>query len=333
MRKIAFILILFFSNFIYSQDVVSFNGSFEKENKEVILQIAYEDQKTFYPSDKISLKFTIKNDSPNNYHFKLSDNKVFNLNLSVMGLDNQVLPQSTKFAVLSSYNKVILYRNVTILPGEEFSFTQDLSNYKKLKEGVYIISATFFPLLNTNAENRKFKLISNNLALSVKPEFLKTGSNLNNDELEKNIIEKLLPVNIPPDKVILYMLNAKLAGNMEKFFLYLNLEDLYTMNPKNKFTYKSLSESARFKVIDNFKKEIWNDSIGEFISLTPINFKIINTTYTQSEATVIVKQSYKISNNSRYLESKKVTYKLIKDNNIWKVVSYEVLNLNNELIE
>lgn len=323
MKRAILIYGLFLSSIIFSQTNNLGN---------VTLEINYDKEDVFYPNDYIPIRITIKNNSAETYRFKLAENKTFNTEVNVYGLDNKALVESDKFSSLKSYENPILYREVSILPGEEFSFVQNLSDYREIKEGVYVVSAKFYPNLNVDTITRKSVLESNKLALSVKPAFLKgdTGAKYS-EELKRNIVERLKQLNMPPDEVVTYLIKARIENNREKFFLYLDAESLYTKNTRAAYIYKRQSEDGRTKILNQYKDQLWASEINDDISMVPMDYEVVSTSYSGVQAEVIVRQTYKFS--PKYIEAKRFTYHLDKRDNIWIINGYEVLNLGNKLIE
>ena len=60
---------------------------------------------------------------------------------------------------------------------------------------------------------------------------------------------------------------------------------------------------------------------------TPYTFEITNTSYTKDKATVIVYAKFKLPD---YVENKKYIYHLEKNDLIWYITTYEVMNLGTE---
>jgi hypothetical protein len=126
------------------------------------------------------------------------------------------------------------------------------------------------------------------------------------------------------------MLKARMANQWSKFFLYINLEELYINNAlkggPNRDQFNRLSEADKRMKIDAYKKRIMDYRVEGDLIILPHSFKIMETNYTPFRATVTVEQVYQ---HPDYSELRTYKYSLKRsDNNVWEITDYEVTNKN-----
>ncbi|MDR1317804.1 MAG: hypothetical protein LBK13_13140 [Spirochaetales bacterium] len=291
---------------------------------DIDFSIRYYNKKIYYPESDIELKITLLNKTPSVYHFRLSDNRVFSIDFDVKDMANQSLQPYPKFIIDRNSNQPVYFREISIEPGEEFSFTLNLKEFVRLENsGMYTIQARFYPQLFTSGQTSPYKS-SNELPLSVRPSVV--GMEAVQDRIDQESGEILKSFPLPPDQVVSYFLSARQQAQWEKFFLYLDIESLYRSLPGSS-GYRNMSEAQRIETLRKFRNDLKNDLIDNDIIVIPSDFEIIKTTYTPIEATVDVIQKY---NYAGYREVKLFKYYLTKRDSIWIIYNYEVQNRGTE---
>jgi hypothetical protein len=285
--------------------------------------IQFWDQKIYYQGDDVWIKATIANGTPNVYRFRLADNRMFSIDFDIRDLGNQAIRPSETFTAVLAENKPVFARDVTILPGEDFSFVERLNNYRHLGSGVFMVSASFMPELR--GQSHQAVLQSNRLSLSVRPDVRRQYAA--EERVEEHIQQTLRAANLPPDQAVAYMLSARQTNQREKYFLYLDLEGLYRDEPRRSESYRRLGEAERLVILRAFSDELWKTDLNSAISFIPTSWEIMNTSYAGDRGTVIVLQKYK---NNFFTEVKEFKYQLRRQNDIWKIASYSVTNKGNE---
>lgn len=310
----AFFIILFclLSNLSFAQNI--------------IVTIRFFDQKIYFVNDPIDIKLTIKNDSASPYHFRIADNRVFSINFDVRTATNKPGNYYSEYYQNERNSlKPVLYREVVLAPGEEYSTVIRFSDYVSIKEpGLYFIQALFYPDLYL-VENAN-SLLSNKLSLNLRPA---VASNEERSFIEAQIDKALQRQDLPPDEIINYLLRARMKNEWSRFFLYLNLEQLYLnsylKNPAAQNQFQKLSEEEKKIKIEWYKKQIMEGKEEWHLVMLPHNFEMVETSYTPTEARVKVKQIYR---HPTYDEIRYYTYYLKRSNNTWEVVNYIVQNVN-----
>jgi hypothetical protein len=291
---------------------------------DIDFSIRYYNKKIYYPESDIALKVTLLNKTSSVYRFRLSDNRAFSIDFDVRNMANQPLQPYPKFIIDRNSNQPVYFREISLEPNEEFSFTLNLKEFVRLENsGVYTIQARFYPNLFTSPATSACKS-SNTLPLSVRPSA--AGMEAVQDRIDRETGEILKTVPLPPDQVVAYFLSARQQSLWEKFFLYLDLESLYRSLPGSG-GYANMSETQRIETLKKFKNDLKNDMIDNDIIVIPSDFEVIKTSYTPTEGTVEVIQKY---NYSGYREVKLFRYYLTKKDSIWIIYNYEVQNRGTE---
>jgi hypothetical protein len=291
------------------------------------VNIRYFDKRIYYiEDDPIWVEVTISNNSTDTYRFKLADDRIFSVDFDVRTLSNRNVDISERIIEKRTQNLPVFFREVSIEPGESFSFTEDLRDYAFLNQsGSYVVQAKLYPELLKNTQVQEI-VLSNRLSLNLRNEPIQgiDGIPLQLD-IETNAI--LAKEALPPDEVVDYLITARQKSQWEKFFVYLDLESMIMNDAGRKRIWLSESEEGRQKMIDRYRMELQNATIDGDISTIPLAFTIERTNYGGEEGTVSVLEKFQMGN---YIESKRYTYHLRKRDDIWMIVDYTVLNLGTE---
>lgn len=294
------------------------------QDRSIDFSIRYYNKQIYYPESDIMLKLMIRNNSSRTYRFKLADQRVFNLGFDVRTLQNMVLSPSDKFIIETTSNQPRLYREISLEPGEEFSFYTDLNEYVAIpRAGTYIVTLHFYPELKRD-HSHEF-LSSNQLTLSVRPSVDEVKKIT--DRIEEKTGEILRHEDMPPDKVVSYTLNARQKGQWDKFFLYLDIERLLRKDDARERQYLRLNEEGRKRMLEEFKEDLRNQVVDTDIVVVPNEFEILSTAYTPSEGSVQVLERFRYPD---YTEIKRYTYYVRREDDIWYIYDYDVRNLGTE---
>jgi hypothetical protein len=223
---------------------------------------------------------------------------------------------------------------------------ENLRDYAAItKVGSYIVQAKVYPELwndlardanrgtiqdvsFTGAQGSQTSalLVSNRLALTIRPALIPGpgGVPLPLDE-ETNAV--LVREKIPPDEVIDYMLHARQKAQWEKFFLYMDLPSMLERDGARQREWNAESEEGRQAMLTRYRKDLESSSIDGDISAIPMNWTIENTQYNATDGTVVAFEYFKAGT---YTEKKQYTYYLGKDDGVWTVKDYSVVNLGTE---
>ena len=289
-------------------------------SENVLVSIRFFDKKVYYPDSEIQLQVRIINNSTNNFSFNSAEIKSFNFNFNVKTLTNISIHESDEYLLRNRTNNPVFYREITLLPGEEYAFITYLDDYVDITEsGIYIIQSKFYPEFQLGYGSRYIE--SNILTLSVRPSI---NIPIFQEQIDIETGEILEMISMPPDEVVKYIIEARQHNSWNKYFLYLDIPALLQNHPDLKHAYKNVSEEKQMIMIDEYKNNLKNNLVDNDILVKPSSFEILKTTYTQSEATVEVNKKFIYSDITEF---KKYTYYLHRFGNIWSIYDYEVINL------
>ena len=289
----------------------------------VDVRIAYEDKQIYVPNSDIFVKFTIRNDSGQTYRFKLAENRMFSADFDVRTLANQPLPPARQFTTERTSNQQLFYRDVSLEPGEEFSFVENLADYVELDEaGVFVVNARFYPDL---VEGDAVLAAGNSLSLTVQPD-------LRDEELIQARIDQetsaiLERASIPPDDVVEYTIRALQDGAWNRYFLYMDLEGLLLSSPQRARAYRRMNEPSQRERLALFEDQVRNQLEAPELSAVPSDYEMVRTTYDPNEATVIMDLTFTYPT---FTETKRYTYFLRRRDSVWYIYDYAVTNLGTE---
>jgi hypothetical protein len=301
---------------------------------EVDVSIRYFDKKIYYVrEDPIYVQVTIANNSPQPFRFKLADERVFSVDFDIRTTTNRAVEYADALIRKRTTSQQLFFREVTVDSGESFSFTENLRDYAELNQsGSVIVQAAIYPDLYRNAvtvstgENQGQPLVSNRLSLSIRPPSIPgpDGVPLALD-VETNAI--LVREQLAPDQVVSYILTARQKEQWEKFFLYIDLEEMLKRDGPRQRQWLAESEEGRRRMIDRYRTEMQGNLVDSDMATIPSTFTIQQTTYGAEEGTVVVMEYFQTGN---YTERKRYTYYLHRRDDIWTITDYSVTNLGTE---
>lgn len=294
--------------------------------QEADVAIRYVDKRVFYTeSGPILVQVTISNRSASTFRFKLADERAFSVDFDVRTMTNRQVNPTELLIRKRTQDQRVFFREVSVEPGESFSFVEDLRDYAGfVQSGSYVVQAMVYPELFRGSG--RVPLLSNRLALSLRPAPLSVpGSAPVALDVETNAI--LVRESMPPDQVIEYMLTARQKGQWEKFFLYLDLESMLTRDGVRRRSWLAESEEGRLRMLDRYRSDLRSAVVDGDISIIPIEFTVERTVYGREEGTVTVLEKFRFGT---YTERKRYTYQVRRRDGIWMVVDYSVMNLGSE---
>ncbi|MDR1210896.1 MAG: hypothetical protein LBK40_01560 [Spirochaetaceae bacterium] len=296
----------------------------------VDINIRYFDKRIYYVErDPILVQLTISNRGTSTYRFKLAEERAFSVDFDIKTLTNRAVDATDSLIRRRTLNSQVFFREVSVEPGESFSFVEDLRDYGMLNQsGSFIVQARLYPELMRNARTdlSPDALESNRLSLNLRPVPLsEDGSIPLVLDADTNAI--LVREHLPPDQVIEYLLTARQKGQWEKFFLYLDLESMISRDSARRRQWLAESEEGRQRMLDRYRGELQSAVVDGDIATIPSEFAVTRTVYGAEEGTVTVVEKFRVGT---YTERKEYTYHLRRRDDIWTVSDYTVLNLGTE---
>lgn len=297
----------------------------------VEFSIRFFDKRIYYPDTPVQIQISLRNRGLEPFRFKAADKKVFNLDFRVQAADRSgiFLDNAEEFNREYYNNQPELYREISLEPGEEFSFIIDsLSRFVDVTTpGLYTLSARFYPEL---APPRSSKVMaSNSLSLMVRPRMEMVPEYTYRIQEETGQI--LRGESIPPDEVIRRTLEARMESHKEKFFLYMDLEQLLRRDPDGDADWRRASETMRTRMVQNFRERLWTSQQDFRI---PHEFTILQTSYTGASSTapatgqVTAVLKY---DEGAFFQKRQYTFSLMRKNNVWMIRDYRVINLERQV--
>ncbi|MCQ2248658.1 MAG: hypothetical protein MJZ50_06560 [Treponema sp.] len=301
--------------------------AFAAPEKQAEVSIKFYDKTVYYPGDSetnpVYVYITVSNKSDSSYRFKIADDKMFSMDFIAFNVKKAQLESTQALIRKRTTNQTVYYREVTLEPGEEYSFRENLKDYLEIKEpSIYYIEMRFYPELYRNKDNN---ITSNRLSLEVRPSPKAAASTSLPVETESAVL--LQPEDISPDKVVEQTIIARQKSLWDQFFLYMNLEEILKRDPARSRKYNTISADERADMLRAFKADLMLNRMDKDIVAIPNKFEIENTSYSQTEGTVKVLEWFK---NDTYLERKRYTYYVRMRNGIWEIYDYTVDNLGTE---
>jgi hypothetical protein len=291
------------------------------ETPGIELVIRFYDKRIYFPESEIPVKVTIANASAAPFRFKLADDRIYSLSFEARTPTNRLLDPSDSYRLALSESRPVFYREISIEPGEEYSFVESLDRYVRIGvPGVYTVRAALRPELSGPAA----VLSSNALTLSVRPsEGLPPAA----DTVGAQTGEILKAQALPPDEVVRRTITARQKGLWNEFFLYLDLESLMARNEDQKRAYDRESDDGRRRMLERYRADMQTNVVDNDIVVQPYYFEVLDTRYTPSRGFVRVLEKFQ-SQQLRMI--KEYTYELERRDGVWYVVAYSVLNKGTE---
>jgi len=292
---------------------------------QVEFNIRFFDRRIYYvQTDPIFVQFTITNNSPAVYRFRLADERAFSVDFDVRTMNNRQLQQADTLIRRRTQNTQVFFREIAIESGESFSFVEDLRDYINFTQpGSFRVRAMLYPeLFRTAVLGAPFTPVieSNFLTLTLRPPALYGPDGI---PLQMDIATGAVLVRqrLPPDEVVEFMITARQQSHWERFFLYLDLEAMLQRDPIQRRRFMNENEAGRQRMIAEYRLNLQNAVIDGDIVVIPTSFEILRTLHNNFEATVTVLQRFRMTT---FTELREYTYYLERRDNIWIIVNYSL---------
>lgn len=305
------------------------------------VNIRFWDKQVYYSNNSdqdIEILVTITNNSPETWRFKLADERCFSIDFAVRSMDNRLLEASEQLKNTRASHRPLYVRDIRLESMESFSFRENLRNYVPLEQsGSFMVSLAFYPELlqfdpssmpmGEERQDTAFKLDSNMISLPLQKKPIFKDSEKTAVTLLDESGALLERIQMPPDQVVSYLLDARIKGEWEKFFLYIDLESMIQKDGRRRRAWLSESEEGRQNMLAQYRLDLMNSQVDGEISTIPIEYRILNTRYSPNEGEVRVYEKFR---DGRYISNKEYVYTLKKRDNIWLIAGYSVFNLGVE---
>ncbi len=292
------------------------------------LYIRLYDKAIYTPESPVTLHVGIVNTSDTPFVFHVADEKIFSLQLTVSDLHNEVLSPTREYISRRNSNQQVLYREIRLLPGEEYAFRTTLSSFVDINApGVYFVKAALHTFMDGPGQ-----IDSNEITLHVRPSGQDAETaGLTGDQRIKEAEREILEYqDLSPDDVVRYMIDARIAGDWRKFFLYLDVESLMLDHRLKRERYARGSEEERRQMIEEYKELLRSSMVNSEILIRPSSYDVVQyrvnlNNREEAEVTVLSRFSY-----PEYTEIKRFIYYLHRPDEYWQVHDYDVINEGTE---
>jgi hypothetical protein len=297
-------------------------------------------------NEPIYVQAAVTNRSPGVFRFKLAEERAFSIEFDVRTLSNRPVEAAAALIRRRTGGGRVFFREISVESGESFSFTENLRDYVDLREpGAFVVKARIYPELyrpeflppetfppdpprpeDRGPEGRAV-LESNRLSLSLRPPVI-PGPGGEPAAINLDTGAVLRRERLAPDEVVEYLISARQKSQWEKFFLYLDLEEMISRDPARRRQWIAEGEEGRRRMLERYREEMRQNVIDGDITAIPVEFEIQRTDYNAAEGTVVVLEKFKTGTN--YTERKRYTYYIKRRDDYWVVVDYVVANLGTE---
>lgn len=275
------------------------------------------DKPSYRLDEDISLKIELKNRGPDKILIYLSAYKFENFTINILNLKNASSVPLKKIDISSlkrAEPEIFIPREIHLYPDEIYKVQIDIEDYFELKEpGRYKITVEFNPYPMQKDSDIKF--ISNPVYLILEPSL--------KQQIEAEIIREIKEREerkvYTPEGMIRFMLDSKIRGDAENYFLYQNLGTIILKYARFKDRYLNASETMKKEIIEEFKK--WLMSQKE-MQIEEYKILEVHQSFEKQTATVKCKIRYKPPSIFRtYIYE----FYLIKKGIKWILNDFEVL--------
>jgi len=291
---------------------------------DLVVKIELGNPKIYKEGDNIYLNVILLNKTNSVQSTYIAEDKKYSFDFSIVTTKNQEIRYRKEY--VTHFNRVqnIYMSKISLMEEEGYIYKILLNDYYDLNmTGQFYVTGYFYPNLKVN-DDRSNAIKSNQLVINIREKNFDDRYYANTvevDDTNGSPVETLKK--IPPDEVVDYMLSARMKRNWDKYFLYMNMDELIKTNNifGRDFGKKNLEQQR--ELIKNYKEYLKKDNIND-INFLPHKFDIVKTTYSQTEAKVEVLVQFK---SLDYIEQKYYTFFLRRNGEYWSVYSYEVMDM------
>jgi hypothetical protein len=285
--------------------------------------IRFSEKKVYFLGDEILVEALVVNTGASTLRFKVAENRVFNVDFDVRTATNVALEHAREFTTQRTSDQPVFFREMSLEPGEQYAIVVDLSTYTAFTQpGLYVLQAQFYPELFRTGTSTA--IASNRLTLNLRPGPATQAMRAAVDT-ETGVL--LARQALSPDAVVAWTITARQKSEWDKFFLYLDLEQLLRRSAEKDRAFRNSSEEARRAMVEQFRQDLRQSRIDGDINVIPYAYEIQKTAYGPDTGTVQVLEKFKYPD---YTELKSYTYHLQRQDKYWIIVDYEIKNLGTE---
>jgi hypothetical protein len=274
-------------------------------------------------TNPVSVLTTIRNTGSDTLRFKLADDRAFSVDFVARTVRNGLLQQTPTLVRKRTAHQTVFFREIALETGESYSFIENLKDYLDIVDpSVYYLEARFYPELY---KTRDTVTHSNQLVLEVLPApSVAAGNPL---PVDMDTLAILVPESISPDRVVEQTIVARQRSQWDRYFLYLDIEEMLKKDPVRSRKYRAASAEERRRQVNTYKADLQQTRIDQDIVAIPAKYQVERTVYEQDEGTVTVLEWFKYDT---FTEKKRYTYYVHQRDDIWRIYNFIVENLGTE---
>ena len=316
-------ILTFFAQFTFAQR----SGTEAQDFSNASVNIKFYDRTMYYPDmaedNPIYVSVSIVNTGTETLRFKLADDRMFSMDFVAHTIKNTTLPATQSLTIKRSTNQTVYFRELSIEPGEAYSFIENVKDYIQFSEpSIYYLELAFYPELY---KSKYLRIESNRLSLEIRPAPYAVASSM--VPVEKRSATILKTEDIAPDKVVFQTITARQRSLWDLYFLYMDVQEMMLRNADQRRRYNAAAPDEKKRMLENYRSDLMQNRIDHDIVAVPEEFSIENTSYSQTDGTVTVTEWFKYPN---FREVKRYVYKLRQRDGFWQIYDYSVTNLGTE---
>jgi hypothetical protein len=263
----------------------------------------------------------ISNKETTPYSSLMAQDKRYPFDFELISLQNKQQQHSADYSNFFNRVQPVFHSVVRLEENEGYTYRVLLNDYFDMNiTGQYILKCIYYPEMKLSNSPDNTAVKSNSITLNIRP--------ADSDEqfIQEYIVaekeKSLIMEKKSPDEVVDYMLNARINGEWEKFFLYIDLDKMICADITFGKRYKKADSDMQQEILKEYKEYLKKDKINE-ISYLPCKFEIIKTEYTAGSGKV---DAFVMFKEHDYVDKKYYTYFLKKQDDKWKITNYTVSN-------
>ena len=152
MKRSPLLIIAIFSLFAqtaFSSGLSDEKNDAKKDFSDASVKIKFYDRTVYYTSaaqdNPVYVTVSIENTGSQTLRFKLADDRAFSLDFAARTIKNKVLPATENLIMKRSVNQTVYFRELSIEPGEAYSFVENVKDYIKFDEpSIYYLELKFY---------------------------------------------------------------------------------------------------------------------------------------------------------------------------------------------
>ncbi|MEE1290985.1 MAG: hypothetical protein UHW86_08125 [Spirochaetota bacterium] len=287
----------------------------------VSVNIEFTNPKIFKANEDIYIDVKLSNKETTPYSSLMAQDKRYSFDFELISLQNKQQQHSADYSNFFNRVQPVFHSVVRLEENEGYTYRVLLNDYFDMNiTGQYILKCIYYPEMKLSNSPDNTAVKSNSITLNIRP--------ADSDEqfIQEYIVaekeKSLIMEKKSPDEVVDYMLNARINGEWEKFFLYIDLDKMICADITFGKRYKKADSDMQQEILKEYKEYLKKDKINE-ISYLPCKFEIIKTEYTAGSGKV---DAFVMFKEHDYVDKKYYTYFLKKQDDKWKITNYTVSN-------